>query len=61
MYLEGGGIGPRAKSLAACLGPKYQKRKWVALIPVALEELKRENYGKLLGTENWAEDWDILL
>ena len=61
MYLEGAGLGPRAGSLAACLGPKYQKRKWVVLIPVALEELKREEYGELLGTENWEEDWDILL
>ena len=28
--------------------PKYQKDKWYALFPVALEELRKEGYGKLL-------------
>ena len=46
---EGGGIGPRADSLADLLGSKYKRKKWLWLIPVALEELKREGYGNLLG------------
>lgn len=58
MY-EGGGVGPRMESLAGLLGimyqskrkrkSKYQKDKWVALLPIALEELKKEGYRNLLG------------
>lgn len=46
--LEGGGIGPRVDSLMRLFKPKYQKDKWYALFPVALEELRKEGYGKLL-------------
>ena len=43
-----GGVGPRVDSLMRLFKPKYQKDKWYALFPVALEELKKEGYGKLL-------------
>ena len=56
---EGGGIGPRMDRLAGLLGvmyqskrkrkSKYQKDKWMALLPIALEELKQEGYRGLLG------------
>ena len=58
MY-EGGGVGPRIDRLAGLLGvmyqskrkrkSKYQKDKWMALLPIALEELKKEGYATLLG------------
>ena len=48
MY-DGGGVGPRTDRLAGLLGSKYQKKKWLWLIPVALEELKKAGYGNLLG------------
>ena len=58
MY-EGGGGGPRMDRLAGLLGviyqskrkrkSKYQKDKWMALLPIALEELKQEGYRGLLG------------
>ena len=58
MY-EGGGVGPRMDRLAGLLGvmyqskrkrkSKYQKDKWMALLPIALEELKQEGYRGLLG------------
>ena len=45
--LEGGGVGPRIDRLAGLLGgmyqskrkrkSKYQKDKWMALLPIALE------------------------
>ena len=41
--------GPRVGRLAGLLGSKYKKRKWLWLIPVDLEELKREGYQNLLG------------
>ena len=46
---EGDGVGPDARSLAIVLGPKYIKYQWVVLIPAAVEELKHEGYGDLLG------------
>ena len=46
--LEGGGIGARVDSLMLLFKPKYQKNKWYALFPVALEELRKEGYGNLL-------------
>ena len=60
---EGGGVGPRIDRLAGLLGVMYQsklkskrkgkseyeKDKWMTLLPVALEELKREGYKDLLG------------
>ena len=60
---EGGGVGPRIDRLAGLLGVMYQsklkskrkgkseyeKDKWMILLPVALEELKREGYKDLLG------------
>ena len=47
---EGGGVGPRVDSLAKLLdGKKYKKDKWLWLIPVALEELKKDGYSNLLG------------
>ena len=59
---EGGGVGPRVERLAGLLGVMYQsklkskrkgteyeKDKWMVLIPVALEELKKEGYKDLLG------------
>ena len=62
MY-EGEGVGPRIDRLAGLLGvmyqsklkfnrkrkSKYQKDKWMALLPIALEELKKEGYKDLLG------------
>ncbi|MDE0397687.1 MAG: hypothetical protein OXL96_07795 [Candidatus Poribacteria bacterium] len=54
-----GGAGPRIDRLAGLLGgmyqskrkrkSKYQKDKWMALLPIALEELKKEGYKDLLG------------
>ena len=60
---EGGGVGPRVDRLAGLLGVRHQSRlkskrkgkseyekdKWMVLIPVALEELKKEGYKDLLG------------
>lgn len=60
---EGGGVGPRIDRLASLLGiiyqsklksksnrkSKYQKDKWMAMLPIALEELKKEGYKDLLG------------
>ena len=60
---EGGGVGPRVNRLAGLLGviyqsklksnrkgkSEYEKDKWMVLIPVALEELKKEGYKNLLG------------
>ena len=46
---EGGGVGVRVNSLASLLGRKYKRKKWVSLIPPALEELKKEGHQKLLG------------
>ena len=40
---------PRLVDLAGLLKRKYRKVKWVRLIPAALEELKNEGYGELLG------------
>lgn len=58
MY-EGDGVGPRIDRLAGLLGvmyqskrkrkSKYQKDKWMILLLVALEELKKEKYRDLLG------------
>lgn len=46
---EGGGVGVKVDSLAPLLGRKYKKKKWVDLIPPALEELRKEGYEDLLG------------
>ena len=56
---DGAGVGPRMDRLAGLLGvmyqskrkrkSKYQKDKWMALLPIALEELKQEGYRGLLG------------
>ena len=43
------GGGPRFDDIAKFLGAKYARKKWVRLIPVALEELKRDGYSRLLG------------
>ena len=48
-YHEGGGIGANTQSLAKLLPRKYRRKSWLWLIPVAIEELKRENYSNLLG------------
>jgi len=58
MY-EGGEVGPRIDRLAGLLGvmyqskrkrkSKYQKDKWLIILPIALEELKKEGYKDLLG------------
>ena len=57
--MEDGGIGPGIDRLAALLGvmgqskikrkTKYQKKKWMVLLPIALAELKKEGYKDLLG------------
>jgi hypothetical protein len=44
--------GPRSGDLAGLLKRKYQKDKWVRLLPAALEALNNEGYGKLLGFIN---------
>lgn len=44
--------GPRSRDLARLLKRKYQKDKWVKLLPAALEALKNEGYGELLGFTN---------
>ena len=46
---EGGGVGPIAETLAVLLPRKYRKKKWVNLIPPALEELKQEGHRDKLG------------
>lgn len=46
---EGGGVGVRVDSLAPLLGRKYKRKRWVSLIPPALEELKKEGHQNLLG------------
>ena len=51
MY-EGHGLGPKTERLAELLSvknPKFKKDKWIRLIPVALEELKKEGNKHLLG------------
>ena len=48
-YTKGGGIGPDVRSLAGFLGTKYKRKKWIVLIPTAIEELRNEGYRKLLG------------
>ena len=45
----GGRSGPTARTLAGLLGRKYKKEKWMILVLVALEELKKEGYRDLLG------------
>ena len=40
---------PILGDLAGLLKRKYRKAKWVRLIPAALQELKNEGYGELLG------------
>ena len=47
--VEGGGVGPDARSLAVFLGAKYRRKRWIILIPAAIEELRHEGYGGLLG------------
>ena len=47
--VEGWGIGPDIRRLAGLLGAMYKRKKWVILIPAAIEELRHEGYGKLLG------------
>ena len=49
---QGNGKGPKVGTLAELLSVKdsrYKEDKWQWLIPVALEELKREGYGDKLG------------
>lgn len=46
---DGGGVGPDAKRLARYLGFKYIRKKWYILIPAAIEELRHEEYQRLLG------------
>ena len=40
---------PKIMDLAKLLKRKYQKSEWVRLIPAALQELKKEGHGHLLG------------
>ena len=44
----GGRSGPTARTLAGLLGRKYKKEKWMILVLVAIEELKKEGYRDLL-------------
>ena len=46
---DGDGIGPDARRLAGYLGFKYKRKKWLILIPAAIEELRHEGYQSLLG------------
>lgn len=49
-FRSGSGYGnPRIVDLAGLLKRKYQQAKWVRLLPAALQELKNEGYGELLG------------
>ena len=41
--------GIKVDGIAGLLGSKYKKKRWLWLIPVALEELKREDFRDLLG------------
>ena len=45
----GGRSGPTARTLAGLLGRKYKKEKWMILVLVAIEELRKEGYRDLLG------------
>ena len=46
---EDGVKGIKVDGIAGLLKSKYKKKRWLWLIPVALEELKREGYQDLLG------------
>ena len=41
---------PKIMDLAKLLKRKYQKSEWIRLIPAALQELKKDGHGHLLGT-----------
>ena len=45
----GGHSGPTARTLVELLGRKYKKEKWMILVLVAIEELRKEGYRDLLG------------
>ena len=45
---EDGVKGIRIDGIAGLLGSKYEKNRWLWLIPVALEELRNEGYHQLL-------------
>lgn len=52
--LEGKSVGPKIDGLTELIAAytknqRYRKEKWLKLIPVACQELRRERYGKLLG------------
>ena len=47
----GGRSGPTARTLVGLLGHKYKKEKWMILVLVAIEELRKEGYRDLLGAD----------
>ena len=51
LYLTstGGRYGPTARRLVGLLGKRYKKKRWMMLVLVAIEELRREGYQDLLG------------
>ena len=46
---EDGVQGIKVDGIAGLLGSKYKKKRWLWLIPVAVEELRNEGYHQLLG------------
>ena len=48
-YKENKHIGTSIEPLTRLLESKYQKDKWVRLLPVAIQELKNEGNDRLLG------------
>ena len=47
--LTAGVLDPDVRRLAGLLGAKYKRKKWIIFIPAAIEELRHESYGRLLG------------
>ena len=47
------GFGPRSETLASLLPRKYRRKNWVYFMSPALEELKKEGYGELLGLSEY--------
>ena len=41
-------IAYKSKELAKLLGPQFEKKKWITLIPVAMAELQIEGYSNFL-------------